>query len=37
MVSPEEKRVMSTVLTSNDFLKTRQVIAERSWHDSCPS
>lgn len=35
-VSPDENRVMSTVLTSKDFLKTRQVMAERSWQDSCP-
>lgn len=33
---PDENRVMSTVLTSNDFLNTRQVMAERSWQDSCP-
>ena len=34
--SPDENSVMSTVLTSKDFLKTRQVMAERSWQDSCP-
>ena len=35
--APEENKVMSTVLVSKAFLKTTQVIADRSWQDIWPS